>query len=194
MKGEHATGRSAALRGAVHERLRPLRAGQRDLLLHAAAIGRTFDVTVLAALVGQTPARVRRVLRIACTLQLVERVDGSPSRFQFRHALTRDAMYGELVAAQLQPLHREIGLALERVTAGDRTTVDELAYHWWAAGDPERGSRYNEEAGDRAGALYAEDDALTYYHRALELLPGRSAASRQLEAKIDALRARAHVV
>lgn len=185
------TVKSRILRGAFHERLRPLGPEQRDLLLHAAALGRHFHVDVLAVLVGQTPAQTRRALRRACAMQLLEGVDGSPGRFQFRHALTRDAMYSELVASQLQPLHREIALALEGAGAASAgASIDELAYHWWAAGDPERGSRYNEEAGDRAAAVYAEDDALMYYRRALDLL-ALSPARRRIEAKIDALGARA---
>jgi predicted ATPase len=133
---------------------------------------------------------MRAALRAACRLQLIEAVDGSAGRFQFRHALTRDAVYGALVASQLRPIHREIGSALERLAASRRANVEELAYHWWAAGDAERGARYNEEAGDRAGAFHAHDQALLHYRRAMDVLPPRSVARRRMQQKIDTLEAR----
>lgn len=178
----------------LHERLRPLRAHHRLLLMHAAAIGRRFDVDVLAAVVGRTPAQIRTTLRRACSLQVLEVVDRKRGTFEFRHALTRDAIYDELVAAQLRPLHREIGAALERISNARRASLEELAYHWWAAGDRRRGCRYNEEAGDRASAVHAEADALKHYGRALDLLGRRSAARTRIEGKIGALRAREDAV
>jgi predicted ATPase len=186
--------RAEELRGVLHERLRPLRAHHRLLLMHAAAIGRHFDADVLAAVVGRTPAQIRTALRRACALQVLEIVDRKRGTFAFRHALTRDAIYDELVAAQLRPLHREIGAALERLAKVRHASIQELAYHWWAAGDRRRGCRYNEEAGDRASAVHAEADALNHYGRALDLLGRRSAVRTRIERKIGALRARADAV
>jgi len=175
---------SDPVRSTVHDRLSPLRGEHRDVLLRAAAIGREFDVDVLAELSRTSAARVRAALRAASRLQLVERVEGAAPRYRFRHALTRDAVYGELVASQLQPLHREIAFAIERLAARRRPELEELAYHWWAAGDAIRGARYNEEAGDRAAALHAHDQAVRAYRRALDVLPERSAVRARLERKI----------
>jgi predicted ATPase len=181
--------RAEELRGVLQERLRPLQAHHRQLLMHAAAIGRRFDADVLAAVVSRTPAQIRTALRRACTLQVLEVVDRKRGTFAFRHALTRDAIYDQLVAVQLRPLHREIGAALERLGTVRHAPLEELAYHWWAAGDRRRGCRYNEEAGDRASAIHAEADALKHYGRALDLLGRRSAARTRIEGKVGALRA-----
>ena len=180
------SGRSEVLRHAMRERLRPLRAAERELLMRAAAIGREFDEVLLREMTPASQRPIRAALRAAMRLQLVEPVAGAPGRFRFRHALTHDAVYGELVAAQLRPLHREIGSAIERLASGRATELEELAYHWWAAGDAERGVRYNEEAGDRAGALHAVEHALLYYARALQLAPDGDASRLRLEEKIAA--------
>jgi predicted ATPase len=182
--------RTEEFRGVLHERLRPLRAQHRLLLMHAAAIGRRFDADVLAAVVGRTPTQIRTALRRACSLQVLEVVDRKRGTFAFRHALTRDAIYDELVAAQLRPLHREIGAALERLAKVRPASLEELAYHWWAAGDRRRGCRYNEEAGDRASAVHAEADALKHYARVLDFLGRRSAVRTRIEGKIGVLRTR----
>ena len=156
------------------------------MLMRAAAIGPRFDLAVLAGLTRDSPARVRASLASACLLQLVEPVDGVPDRFQFRHALTRDAVYRELVEAPLRRLHRTIARVLERLPEGRRPAVEELAYHWGAARDAARGARYNEEAGDRAAALYARDEALRYYRRAFELAAGADARTR-IAAKVNGI-------
>lgn len=184
---EHTDHRTASLREAVHDRLRPLRPHHREVLLRAAAIGREFDTDVLVESSGSTPARVRGALRAARAQQLIEPVGELPGRFRFRHALTRDAVYGELIAAQLRPLHREIASALERLASRRGSDLDELAYHWWAAGDADRGAFYNEAAGDRAANLHAAEDAIRSYRRALDVLPPRSPVRDRVECKIVAL-------
>jgi predicted ATPase len=179
------------LRRALQERLKPLRPQGRELLMRAAVIGLTFDVDVLAEFAGQPATSVRATLRAACRLQLVEAVDRTGGRFQFRHALTRDAIYSELLAERLRPLHREFATALERLAARRKPDVEELAFHWWAAGDAARAAHYNEVAGDRAAGVHAREEALIFYRRALDPSSRRSAERGRVERKIAALEARA---
>ncbi len=175
------------LREAMHERLRAFTAAHRELLIHAAAFGRGFDLDVLASVLGRTASKLRPAVRLACAHDLLEPVDGSRDAFRFRHALTRDAIYEELVAAQLRPLHRRIGTALEQGAGKQAATIEQLAFHWWSAGDRARGSRYNEAAGDRAYAIHARVEALAYYHRALDVIGKRSASRLRIERKIGAI-------
>jgi predicted ATPase len=157
------------------------------MVLRAAAIGREFDCDLLAEASGVTKARVRAALRAASAQHLIEPVEEVPGGYRFRHALTREAVYGELIAEQLRPLHRAIGAALERLASRRSTEPEELAYHWWAAGDPDRGAFYNEAAGDRAAAVHAAGQAIDAYRRALDVLPARSPVRARLEEKIGAL-------
>lgn len=175
------------LRAAMHDRLRSFTAVHRELLMHAAALGRDFDLGVLASVLGRPTPQLRHAIRLACAHQLLEPIAGTPDAFQFRHALTRDALYEELVSTQLRPLHRRIGIALEQRSGKRPPTIEELAFHWWAAGDRARGSRYNEAAGDRARAIHAGAEARAYYHRALDLLGKRSAVRMRIEQKIGAI-------
>jgi predicted ATPase len=172
------------LRSALLGRLEPFHAKDRALLRQAAVIGPSFDIAVLAATSGRAVTEIRPALERACELQLLEPDPGSDGRYSFRHALTREAIYSEMLAHHLRPLHRAIGSVLEGASGGTQEAVDELAHHWWAAGDRKRGSRYCEEAGDRARALHAEEQALVYYGRALSLLDGRTRAHARVAAKI----------
>jgi len=155
------------LREAALERLAHFDASERSILSCAAAIGREFGAEFLAKTLDLTLESVTPTLRKALDLQLVvEKADGA-IHYGFRHALIRDAVYDELLAAEARPLHRRIATALEDAGAAD-DRIAELAYHWWQARDPEKSAQSNERAGDRAFSLYAYHDSVANYERALE--------------------------
>ncbi len=153
----------------------------------ASVIGRRFDVALLTATGSCTEAQVRVALERACTLQLIVADELDGERYSFRHALTRDVIYAELITGRTRPLHRRIVRALERIAAPADIPLDELAYHSWAAGDVRRAVRYNELAGDRAAAVYATDDAETYYSRARGVIAVESHAYARLTIKLRAV-------
>lgn len=169
-----------ALRASVLDRVRRLDRRSRAILLCASVIGRRFDVGVLAATAARAPAEIRAALTCACTLQLLE-ADGGGERFLFRHALTRDVLYAELLAARTRPLHRRIARALELAPGA---AIEDVAYHWWAAGDRRRGFHANEQAGDRAAEIHANGVALVHYARALTLADPDSEPYARLSEKI----------
>jgi DNA-binding CsgD family transcriptional regulator/tetratricopeptide (TPR) repeat protein len=153
------------VRTTLLERLRPFDESERRVVAQAAVIGRSFGLGLLAATLDAEPAEILPALRRARDFQLVEEV--KPDLFRFRHGLTRDAIYREFLGAELLPRHRTIGLALE-ATNSDEGSLEALAYHWWAAKEPTKATRYNELAGDAAVKVHAHEDAIAFYERALE--------------------------
>ena len=99
-------------------------------------------------------------------------VDGRRlSRYRFSHFLVQQHLYQELGDSERRLLHRRVGEALERLYEGRLEEVAvELARHF--AGDPERERRYARLAGERAAAQFANEEAVRYLSRALELTPG----------------------
>jgi len=156
----------ATVRATLLERLRPLDEHERRVVTQAAVIGRTFSLDLLATTLGSDAPSVLPALRRARDFQLVEEV--RPALFRFRHGLTRDAIYGDFLGAELRPRHRTIAVALEAAPAEDRS-LEALAYHWWAAGDAERTARYNVLAGDAASDVHAHEDAIAFYERAIDV-------------------------
>src|ERR1700722_2242606 len=128
------------VRRTLLERLRPFDAGERRVVEQAAVIGRTFGLNLLAATLETDTTAILPTLRRARDHQLVEEVESGV--FRFRHGLTRDAIYGEFLEAELQPRHRTIGLALEEAPLEERS-LERLAFHWWAAKDPAKAKDYN---------------------------------------------------
>ncbi len=176
--GRHLPG---TIRAAVMERLQPLKENDRRIIAQAAVIGRRFALGLLCATVDERAEAVLAALQRARDLQLVDEEAGDS--FRFRHALTREAIYDGFLTAQVRPLHRKIALVLG-AAKDPNDHLESLAYHWWAAGDRERGALYNELAGDAAGAVFAHDDAIASYERGLQLVPDESRERATMLVKI----------
>ena len=153
-----------SLRSAVLERVARLSPGDRKIVERAAVLGRNFAPDDLSAL-GASREQLFGALRAGLALQIFEEreVEGVPW-YRFRHALTREILYRDLLAIERRALHLEIADHL--ATRGDRAA--ELAYHLSAAGDAARAAPANERAGDEAIALSAFGDAASLFKRALD--------------------------
>lgn len=155
-----------SIRGAILAQASLLSGDERTILSLAAVLGQGFSIERLVTLCGGRREDVRLALERAHTLQLVDSERTAPGEGRFRHALTQEVFYGELLAENVRPLHEAIGLELE--SRPDRNAVSvELAHHWWRAGDRERAALYAELAGDQSFGIGALADAIVYYERAL---------------------------
>ena len=92
-------------------------------------------------------------------------VGGSAPHFDFSHALMREAAALQLSDVRRQRLHQRAAAALEQ----RGTPAATLAYHWGMAGDKAKEGRYAALAGEAAAGVYANDEAIRYLQRALEL-------------------------
>lgn len=149
---------------SIIERLRTLSTSEQEALLAAAVIGRDFDASLLASLIETSEDEILTALRHARNVHLVVERPAHPS-FRFRHAITRETLYRELLHSEARRLHGRIAALLERSLDAN---ADEIAYHLWAAGDAARAIPANESAGDRFAAMYAYGDASRSYERALD--------------------------
>ena len=113
-------------------------------------------------------------------------VELTSGQFAFRHALTRQAIYTNLLKLERAVLHQSIAEAIERLRSESLDTyLAELAYHFYQAGNWERALHYCWRAGERARQLYALQSAIDYFTQALD-------AAQQLGVEVPAslLRAR----
>lgn len=177
-----------SIRSSVLDRFADFAEAERSILRHAAAIGRQFDAEFLAHVEDRPLEVVTAVLRRARDAQLIIERPGAAAQFGFRHALIREVIYSELLAAEARPLHARIAAELEEYPdAGEQ--VVELAYHWWAARVPDKAADANERAGDLAARRLAHESAATFYERALEFVADSPQRQAQLYEKLgDVLR------
>jgi DNA-binding CsgD family transcriptional regulator/tetratricopeptide (TPR) repeat protein len=132
---------------------------------YAAAIGRRFAFALLLALVGGDERALLLRLRALIAAQLI--VEESAETFAFRHALTQQAIYSDLLARERRLLHGEIVTAIEQIATDTEAYLDDLSYHAHEAGAWERALRYARRAGERARDLYAPQAAVEQFTRAI---------------------------
>jgi DNA-binding CsgD family transcriptional regulator/tetratricopeptide (TPR) repeat protein len=156
-----------SLQDAVQRRVERLSQTTRHTLNLAAVAGQRFDFALLQELVQCTEAELLFRLKELIAAQLV--IEESVEQFAFRHALTRQAIYAQLLARERQTLHRAVAETLERVQAQalDQRLAD-LAYHFYEAGVWEKALNYAQRAGEKAQRMYAPRAAIEQLTRALE--------------------------
>jgi DNA-binding CsgD family transcriptional regulator len=177
----------SSIEDVVLRRLSHLSPSSQKVLTLAAVAGRRFDFVTLRDLTGEAETLLLQHLRELAAAQLI--IEESAERFAFRHALVRQAVYGQLLARERQGLHRVIAEALEgRGAESLESRLPALAHHFHAAGQWARSLEYSRQMGDRARAMQAPRAAIEHYCHALE------AAERLGQAPpLDLLRARGQV-
>lgn len=161
------------VRDVIGRRLDSLSPECNELLRVAAFLGREFASAVLERVTEQPADVLLELLGEALAAQLlVERDD--LGQYAFAHALTRHTLQEELHVPQRVALHRRIALALE-ATGGESADalLSELAYHFFEAapgGDVQKAITYSVRAAERAHELFAYDESVRHYERALEAL------------------------
>ena len=152
---------------AVQQRLNQLSVEARDALSFAAVLGRRFDFALLQHLTGRNEVDLVRLVKELITAQLI--VEESEDVLAFRHALTRQAAYTDLLVRERRSLHHSVAQTIERIYANELDShLGDLAYHFYMAGEWTKVLEYAQRAGERAQALYAPRAAIENYTHALE--------------------------
>jgi tetratricopeptide (TPR) repeat protein len=142
-----------------------------EVLNYAAVIGRRFDFELLHKLTGLAEADLLRSVALLIERQLVIEERGAEDRYTFRHALTREAIYDDMLGRERRIKHRAVLHALDELYPEQRDAIaDQLAYHSLQAKELAQAGRYARLAGDKAVRMHAYRDALAHYETALELL------------------------
>lgn len=150
---------------AVRRRLAALTVPARSVAATAAVAGRRFDFDLLQRLTKHDERELLALVKELIAAQLV--IEETADRFAFRHSLTREAIYADLLARERIALHRDIAEALEQSsTQSSDAAVQALAYHAWEAGDWERAATYSARAAKHAMALSAPREAIAHLDRA----------------------------
>jgi transcriptional regulator with AAA-type ATPase domain/tetratricopeptide (TPR) repeat protein len=144
----------------------------RVVLQSAAVIGKDVPVALLRQLTDlgdQAFQAAVRTLRIAEFLYEV--ATGGEPEYAFKHALTWEVAYGLLPAHQRRMLHARIVEVIQKLFAGRiEEHVERLAYHARGGELWEEAARYLRDAGTRAFAHSANQEAVGWFEQALAAL------------------------
>ncbi|MEU4218544.1 AAA family ATPase [Actinoplanes sp. NPDC026623] len=137
----------------------------------AAAAGPRVDHRLLQAVAGMAETDLRGALREAVEHHLLV-VDDTGHGYAFRHELTRDAIYDDMLPGERALLHAAYGeaLAADPALLGDDGAVAAtLAHHWYAALDLPRALAASVRAGRQAAYAYASAEAGSHLERAMRI-------------------------
>lgn len=172
-----------SIREAVRSRIDRLGDEERQTLAAASVVGQRFAFDVLRTVRGVDDTALETHIRQLIDEQLANEVDGGRDEYAFRHALTREVVYDDLLVRERKRLHRAVADALS--SARD-TPPAILAHHLLEAGDLALAVPALVKAGDHAMRADAPREAAAHYARAVEIgLPEAELASvieRQAEA------------
>ena len=166
----------ASIQALLLARLDRLPHEVRRLAQEAAVIGPRFDAALLGATASE-PARVEAGLELLCDAEIVEEVAGanaiSLQSYRFTQTMLQDVIYQNLLLQRRIEMHGRIGDALERLYGHDPERLEDLillGHHFSMSAAKSKGASYLGAAGDRARAMYANDDAIRLYQQALAVL------------------------
>jgi diguanylate cyclase (GGDEF)-like protein len=135
----------------------------RSVLAAAAVLGYEMAQAALVRVVPETPTNVRRALD--------ELVEGGwllkeQDRIYFTHHMVQETVYGTTATTLRRSLHRSAALVLSGLA---EHPPGDLARHFEEGGDWEQAMFHHARAGEAAERVYAVEEALRHYQRAIHL-------------------------
>ncbi|HXL77173.1 MAG TPA: hypothetical protein VN985_00845 [Candidatus Eisenbacteria bacterium] len=162
------------VKAAILHRLERLRKEEVDVLSAASVIGRAADIKTLIGVTGMDEATVYAALETCVTYQLLEEDERTSGKYQFRHALTREAVYEDMIVPRRQQLHARVAEFL--ASRPDGAAVD-MAHHLLAAGRYDDAVPMCVAAAEDATRARAYRDAADLLERAAPMFETRSSAA-----------------
>ncbi len=180
-----------SVKAAIGHRLDRVSPGCSEVLRAAAVLGKSFGFRELVEVAGERgeDALIDALDEAVCCQLLVA---GRDESFGFTHDKIREVLYEELNPIRRRRLHRRTAEGLERLGRQQAVPAEKLAHHFIEAGEHERGLVWAKKAGSDAERLFAYDEAITAFSRALECAQFLSLADEQLA--LEEAIARTHVI
>ena len=155
----------AGMSDLVGRRLSRLPNDALRVLVTAAAMGRTFQLDLLAEAAGVTMEAVLDAIDSGLATSVIEPApDLDGDTYQFSHALLMDAVLRSVSPARQRLTHRRVADLLAVRTP---QAVDQVASHYALSGDATQAYTWCRSAASRAISLYALDEATDFLKLAL---------------------------
>jgi class 3 adenylate cyclase len=172
--GAQAESLPTTIRGLVSARLDALPQEERDVILDASIVGRTFWRGAIASL-ARDPDCLASALaglerRDLVRRDTISRIEGE-EQWSFKHVLIRDVAYDLQPRARRREGHARVAEFIERSTPEVGEAGAALARHWRDAGEDERAVGFFVAAAEEAERGWAKQLAVSLYKEALEITP-----------------------
>ncbi len=132
-------------------------------------IGQTIPYEVLVAAADDPGTDLRKRVELLVDSGVWEWTADDEARLRFESGLTRETVFDRIEGARRRDLHRRIAEAVSERHGDDPDYYATIAYNYRQAGAHERAYEAFVAAADHAKGVYAHENALDDYDRALEL-------------------------
>lgn len=167
-------GLPAGIAGVLAEQLDRLTEECREALAVASVVGATFDLAILAGVLGTGGVALLDALEEAVRSRVILAERGVPPRYRFAHAIMRQAVYDRLGGGERARLHWRVAGALQAAgSGGTGVRGAEIAWHsarGAPAGDAGVALGRAERAADEAMRRAAYADAVAMYELAIGVM------------------------
>ena len=156
------------IQGVILARMDRLNEEVKRVLRVAAVIGRSFLYRVLRE-IPESGQRLDEQLAELLHIEFIQEKRRTPElEYSFKHALAQEATYESMLLQKRRELHARVGQAIERLFQ-DRLEqfYGLLAHHYARAESWEKAQFYLLKAGDQAGSIAADAEALNHYQQAM---------------------------
>ena len=157
------------IQGVIMSRVDRLDEELKQVLRSASVIGRSFLYRILRA-IEQAVQELDKDLDNLQAIELIREKQKIPElEYIFKHALVQESTYESILLQKRRELHTRVARAIEALFP-DRLEefYGMLAYHYVRAEAWEKAQDYLFKAGDQAGRIAADTEALAHYQQAIE--------------------------
>ena len=169
------------IHGVITSRIDRLSTSTQLTLKVASVIGRVFLQRALYGIHPIEEERFHLTTHLAelekLGITLVARLEPERSH-AFKHAITQEVVYNQLLFAQRKQLHRHLAMWYEQIYADDLSPFYPLLAHHWLQvaemaprepGSGEKALEYLEKAGNQSLRAFANKEAVGFFSQALTL-------------------------
>jgi predicted ATPase len=172
----------ASVRGVLERRMQRVSPATQNVLRAAAVIGREFEPDLLEEVADIAGDVLIAALDEAEQARILKGPSGRRDiTWRFEHQLTCHTLTAAMPQLRRQQLHLRVANAMAKLDQKSRVYTAGIAHHLYCAGrlaDPVRTARALTAAGESAHAMYATEEAVQHYRRALEVLQDTSDEDR----------------
>jgi class 3 adenylate cyclase/tetratricopeptide (TPR) repeat protein len=177
----------ASVHAILAARIDRLAPRDKRLLQAASVVGKDVPLALLQAIAGMPEDDLRRGLAELQRGEFLYEARLFPDvEYTFNHALTHEVAYGSVLGDRRRALHAAIVDTLERLYADRLGEQVELLAHHAVRGDlRDKAMRYLREAGAKAVARSANQEAVALLQQALALLESLPSTPARLSDELD---------
>jgi class 3 adenylate cyclase/tetratricopeptide (TPR) repeat protein len=174
------------VRSIIASRLDRLLPADKAVMQAAAIMSRELEPAVLAAMLDRTEAEISPALARLQHANLLVSGGADSTAFNFRHALIQETTYAGMLRSHRRTQHARLVDVLEG-EHGDRLTnrIEALALHACRGEAWEKAARYGRDAGRKAAARSANQEAVQFFEQAMDALTRLPESGEVLRDSVD---------